>query len=422
MALQGNLSTMPLPDLLQWLGSAGKTGTLVLERHKSKKSIVVRDGRIVACASDEPSDMLGHFLVSRGRLSEADLRRALSRQGDEKRHLGRILVSMGVITEDELTRTLEAKTEETIFGLFEWPDATFRYADGEVGETPFPVEMRVEDILLRGAQRYDEVMRIRAVFDDPGIVLAGTGKVPPPEVLRNRMAKRIFESIDGNKTVAEILVLSHGSEYLVTKFLFELHRAGIVEIVAVRHETAPPVPVEETVALAAGSGALPPSVDLAVADFEELLGDVPAVPPGAPPPPPVPEAPPDPALGTDLEVARRLMARGDFDAALEILNANYKSHPGSDSLRRLLAEAEAAFIDKAYRYYLPATKTIVLTRPVEALTEEKLSPAEFFLLSRIDGTWDVRSIIQITPLREIEVLRALKRMRERGWVELKDPA
>ena len=33
----------------------------------------------------------------------------------------------------------------------------------------------------------------------------------------------------------------------------------------------------------------------------------------------------------------------------------------------------------------------------------------------------VKSIIQITPLREVDVLRTLKRMREKGLIDLKDP-
>jgi len=123
----------------------------------------------------------------------------------------------------------------------------------------------------------------------------------------------------------------------------------------------------------------------------------------------------------DLEFARRLLNRGDFDSALEILDRAYKAQPGDEALRRLLAEAEASFVEKAYRHFLPPSKVVTLPRAVESLTAESLSPTEFFLLSRIDGTWDIKSIIQITPLREVDVLRTLKRMREKGLIELKDP-
>ena len=62
MPVQGNLATMSLAEILQWLGNAGKTGALSIERNKVVKRILVREGRVMACASQEPSDMLGHFL------------------------------------------------------------------------------------------------------------------------------------------------------------------------------------------------------------------------------------------------------------------------------------------------------------------------------------------------------------------------
>jgi hypothetical protein len=58
---------------------------------------------------------------------------------------------------------------------------------------------------------------------------------------------------------------------------------------------------------------------------------------------------------------------------------------------------------------------------MEELEAENLSPTEFFLLSRIDGSWDLKSIVQVSPLREADALRTLKRMREKGMIELKEP-
>src|SRR4029077_3654527 len=91
MPVQGSLVTMSLTEILQWLGNAGKTGTLSIERNKVVKRILVREGRVIACASQEPADMLGHFLVSRGKISEETLRQALGLQETQRTHLGRIL-------------------------------------------------------------------------------------------------------------------------------------------------------------------------------------------------------------------------------------------------------------------------------------------------------------------------------------------
>lgn len=417
MPVQGNLATMSLTEILQWLGNAGKTGTLSIERNKVVKRILVREGRVIACASQEPADMLGHFLVSRGKISEETLRKALGLQETQRSHLGHILVAMGSLSEDDLLLLLEDKAQETIFGLFNWDDAEFRFAEGETADANIlAVNMRVDDILLRGAQRWDEMQRFRGVFNDPGIVLRRTARMPPAEVFKNRMARRIFESINGERTVAEILLHAHGSEYLVTKFLYELHRAGVAEVAGVKQveresSRAPvePPEIEELLPADSGFAAAPVAAD--------PRSRAVAPPVAAPAPAPAPSV----VAEGDLEFARRLLNRGEFDSALEILDRAYKAQPGDEALRRLLAEAEASFVEKSYKHYLPPTKIVTLQRAAETLTAERLSPTEFFLLSRIDGTWDVKSIIQITPLREVDVLRTLKKMREKGLIELKDP-
>jgi hypothetical protein len=460
MALVGTLSTMPLPDLLQWLGGGGKTGKLRVERNKIGKWILFRDGNIVASWSNEPRELLGQFLVSRGKITEQTLREALAVKENSEQQLGEILVTMGVIDHEELTRSLTAKAEETIFSLFDWEQAVFRFLDEEIDESTiaFPIDLRVEDVLLRGMQRLDESRRIRTVFNDPGIVLRHTARRPPERVLGNSMARGIYESINGDRTVAEILLHSHASEYLVTKFLFELFRSGMVEIARVRVlDGGDGDPLEVTVDFDSEDGDFaargdnrphaPPPVSPAVAtgttEAAKILDPPEPEPSGREPeveapiveprpaaaaaavaePVAAPTAkPPDPetSLRDDLGVAGRLMSRGEYESALQILDTNYKAHPEDDALRRLLAEAEAAFLDKTYRYHLPRDKFLELLKPVEEMEGERLSPEEFFLLSRIDGTWDVKSIIQISPIREIDALRTLKRMIEKGVIELRD--
>ena len=422
MSLQGSFATMPLPDLLQWIAAVRKTGTLELVRGKGTKRVLFRDGRVAACASDEPADRLGHFLVSRGRITEAALRDALARQETSGKHLGALLVESGALTEADLAQHLAAKAEETLISVFDWHDASFVWQEGALpAGYVLPLNIRVEELLLRGARRHDEVKRVQAVFHDHGIVLTRTGKQPPQEVFRNRMARRIYESVNGERTVAEILLHAHASEFLVTKFLFELFRSGMVEIAEVRpvDDPAPsiaaePAPEAEEEMLPALAVAPPPALRAQAAPKAAAL-------PSAAPKSLSPKDDPR-KVQAALVAARRLQERGEMDAALDLLNAVHKANPEDDALRRLVLEAEVAFLDKAWKHYVPAAKIPALTRPMDTLTGEALSPVEFFLLSRVDGSWDVKSIIQITPIREVDALRTLKKLRDRGLIELRDRA
>ena len=73
MALHGDLRTMSVAELLQWAAFYNKTGVLEVERLKIRRLIAFRDGRIVGCLSDDPSMLLGQFLISRGKITERQL-------------------------------------------------------------------------------------------------------------------------------------------------------------------------------------------------------------------------------------------------------------------------------------------------------------------------------------------------------------
>ena len=123
-------------------------------------------------------------------------------------------------------------------------------------------------------------------------------------------------------------------------------------------------------------------------------------------------------LSAELARATALMTDGEFEGALDMLNALYEGNPADDALRRLTAEAEASYLDKAYRDLVPGASVPVLTRSLKSLESESLTPQEFFLLSRIDGSWDVKSIISVAPFHEVEAARTLVRLVELGMVEL----
>ena len=59
---------------------------------------------------------------------------------------------------------------------------------------------------------------------------------------------------------------------------------------------------------------------------------------------------------------------------------------------------------------MPPAKVPCFLVSEDALPGYHLSHEEGFIASRINGTWDVKSIVMLSPLREIEILEALDRM------------
>jgi hypothetical protein len=391
MALFGDLSSISLSDLLQWAGQSAKTGALELERNKHVKRIHFRNGSLIGCSSEDPPSLLGQFLLSRGKITAAQLKEGLERQQVKRENLGDILVAMGAISRDELLRHVAEKAEETIYGLFDWPDAAFRFIDGAPPDPGLiEVDLRVEDVLLHGMRRFDEMKRMRGVFDNPSIVLRRTGKTAPPEVTGHKAANAIYASVDGHRTLEELSLHAHASEYFVLKLLFQLLRVGLVEVAGSAGRT-PEVPQPPAVA--------EPSAKATPADGIES----------------------DTGLGGEIAVALRLLSRNEPEAALAILAAAYRDHPGDPTLRELVGKAEGACRESAFRVLDPS-KVPCLKRSAAELAGEPLSPTESYLTSLLDGRSDVRTVLWLAPMREIEVLQALKSMLERGLIELRKPA
>ena len=122
MSLTGKLSTMSLADLLQWSAGAQKTGRFDFRQGPVVKNVYIQDGVIVGAASNQATEMLGHVLVARGKLSEEQLRAALLARRDGDEFLGQVLVRLGFVNRDDLLRALAERTEEIVYSLFEWEE------------------------------------------------------------------------------------------------------------------------------------------------------------------------------------------------------------------------------------------------------------------------------------------------------------
>ena len=249
MSLRGDLQTMALPDVLQWITAGRKTGTLHVERGSLQKRIIVRDGNIFSSWSNDPRESLGQFLIRLNLVTEEQLFKALLAQEERNDLLGSILLAEGILTEYDLKRALKAKAEETIYDLFLWPAGQFEFREGEV-----PVDIRVTyetpvtPVILEGIRRVDERTRIEEVFPSPATTFRVTG------VGASHLAAvetRILALVRDGRTIAEMSLETRRSEYETAVLLYDLHSRGLVEVEETRAEALPADPVTAIQALLA---------------------------------------------------------------------------------------------------------------------------------------------------------------------------
>ncbi len=385
MGVSGNLKTMQPGDLLQWLSLGQKTGTLVLTNKAVEKKIFFKGGRVISSASNDPREYLGQFLMSYGYLTEPELTKAMDVQRQSGMLLGKILVKIEVISEQELIRLMRLKAEEEIYDIFLWTEGDFQFLDGELPKQELvPLQVDVTGIIMEGTRRVDEWSRIREVIPSQVVIPILEHELPPDFDLEE-VQESVVRAIDGRRTIADIIVESRSSAFRVEETLCALARQGLVRFEDPGAQRAAVVEAETQAAPA-------PAAPAPMTEEDEIAG----------------------MLGR----AQAAIRTGDFEKAQRLLRAAQNLDPNHPKVRTAIKSAETLIINELRRDGLLDSKVPRVSRTFEEITQMNFTPNEGFILSRINGQWDIGSLIKISPIRETDALLIFHKLWKDGIIAL----
>ena len=234
MGIVGNLRTMQLEELLQWLSQSKKNGTLEIVNGNVEKKIFFKDGLILSSASNKPEEYLGHFLVSHGLITELQLARAIEQQEKSRMLLGMILVNNGALAERDLSRMLRLKVEESIYDVFSWAEGDFRFLDDVLPESAMvPMRMDVTGIVMEGVQRVDEWRRIRKLIPNEHVIPVAVVDLSTCRTSSRESSASSIRSTT-SRTIEEIQLQSTPRSTRSRKLLFDQCQLGNLKLVKLR--------------------------------------------------------------------------------------------------------------------------------------------------------------------------------------------
>jgi hypothetical protein len=218
-SLSGDLGALPPEDLLSWVASRRKTGTLHVQSGDVRKQLVFELGVLQYCSSNDPREKLGQWLVRRQLVSELQVRAALRRQETGGIQLGVLLVSEGLISSEQLFDTLRYKAEQIACDLFLWHGGRFVFQDGEPSGLPLRAQLDTLALVQLGRRRRERALAIRAAFRGDEVAFWALVDTPPPA---DRQRARILELAKAGRSLREIVRHSPFSEFEVADYLLAL--------------------------------------------------------------------------------------------------------------------------------------------------------------------------------------------------------
>jgi len=239
-----------LTDLFQVLGQQRKTGVLNLEGDKKAVQVLFDKGLIVGVAF--PGDTgeetaLGRRLI-RGRVISAEnWHKAYQQHKENLAGLEKVLVSNGMVTKEDLTAALRLVTVDTIYGLFKWKGGNFRFETKPVSyDHEFMEPMNSEFLLLDVLRMVDEWPMIAERLPSFDAVLQKLNPMSTLDMLvgtpweKNRTFQMevIYDLIDGQRPIREVIELSFVEEFETCKNLILLMDAGLIESTSIKAKKA----------------------------------------------------------------------------------------------------------------------------------------------------------------------------------------
>lgn len=363
---------MSIEDVFDWIDRRALVGHLSVEHGDTAHSFHFDEGAITAASSNLPGEHLGQLLMSRGLVTEGQLGEAFAVQADTGVFLGKVLLMSGVLDETALKEVLEIKLREAVWDVLSWQGGHFRFEEGERKGAEFEIRVPLHTTLDLGklqVRRWQGI-RERIPSDQMCFWVADFFAVQDPKSSERVQAQvaRIIECVERGLTVNQMVLEHHGRRFQVMSLLCQLLERGALQS-------------ERRAELRADTG--------------------------------------DEDTATEVETAARgRAAGGNKEGALELTTEALARDPENESLQTLHKELQRSLFAELSRELLATFRVPKLLIEPDELAKLKFNDNERYLIGRIDGHWDLLSLIRISPIREVDALLTFKRLHERGVIEL----
>ncbi|MCM2272944.1 MAG: DUF4388 domain-containing protein [candidate division Zixibacteria bacterium] len=231
--LQGNISKFTLPEIFQLIAAGRKSGTLGIQKDDSIVMIYFENGDITYGYGPRQTFHLGQLLKDRRKISAAQLEEAIQAQArtENTKRLGEILIAKGFIDRADLEAVIKDQVEFLLFSLLAWQEGSFKFYENQFPtEEEITVRLSVENVILEGLRRMDEMNLINEVLPDRDAIytISASQGGRTRAVTLQAGEWNVMAMVDGHRSINELARTSPLGVEETLKRLALLKLAGII--------------------------------------------------------------------------------------------------------------------------------------------------------------------------------------------------
>jgi len=175
---QALLRDTSMLEVLAHMRQKGETGALFVERSKSmgasvRKELYLNGGRLLHVASSEREELLGEYLVRRGRLTREQLDAALGSLQKFGGRLGDTLIGLQLVDAVDVFRAIRDQGRDRVAALSTWEEGLVTFYRGTAPtRVEFPLDLDLSSPMMAGT-----ILKSKG---EPRTLLPSDGKLVVP--------------------------------------------------------------------------------------------------------------------------------------------------------------------------------------------------------------------------------------------------
>ncbi len=240
VVLSGNLSAFRLPDVLTFLSTTRKAGTLTVGNDGREASLFFNEGNLVFATSNQERFRLGAILLRKRRITEEESSRidALMQRGGR---FGELAVREGVLTETQLRDFLKVQVSEIVYDCFAWTGGVFAFtSDLSLPSHAVTISIDLRNLMMEGARRIEEWAQCLRLLPDRAVVFRVVARPKDEKITLTADEWRILFLINGLRTLEELCHDAEDEPFDVYRVVYGLYANRLIEAVP------PPAADEDT--------------------------------------------------------------------------------------------------------------------------------------------------------------------------------
>lgn len=230
--IRGNLAAFRIIELMQMLALQRHTGRLVITRKDGRSEIFFKEGAVAFGGSTMNGSIGGvdGLLRKSCRIDDDALQHALRIAGMTGQPIDGVLAQERLLDQKTFVACLRRHTEAVVYKAMGWEEGDFVFDREAPPVFANPVSLKVDDLIMEGTRRADEMMLIQQKIPNLSLVfepLIGNAE----ELTRRGLSAadlKVFAMVDGRRTAQEIVDVSMMSDFDVVKSLFILLSVGLI--------------------------------------------------------------------------------------------------------------------------------------------------------------------------------------------------